>query len=188
MNRNRHSAFGLIAPIAVTALLIAGCGSSSSSSSTPGTTSAPASATTEATGSTSTASTPTTTSAGSGSAAVIGTKKAKLGTILYAGSKQLTVYVWDGDKSSKSACSGACAAIWPPVTTTGQPTVATGAQSSLLGTTKRSDGSTQVTYNGHPLYYFSKDGDSGDAYGEGSKSFGAGWYVMRPNGHDIDLS
>jgi predicted lipoprotein with Yx(FWY)xxD motif len=119
---------------------------------------------------------------------VIGTRHSKYGTILDSGPKELTVYQWDGDTGSKSACGGACAKVWPPVLTTGKPTTDGAANGSMLGTTKRSDGTLQVTYNGRPLYYFVKDQDDEDHYGEGSNSFGAGWYVMRPNGHDVDLS
>ena len=57
-----------------------------------------------------------------------------------------------------------------------------------LGTITRPDGTTQVTYKGHPLYYFRKDGDAGDAYGQGAKAFGAGWYVLAPSGNKIDKS
>ena len=57
---------------------------------------------------------------------------------------------------------------------------------SKLGTTTRSDGTKQITYNGHPLYFFVKDGDAGDAYGEGVKAFGADWYVLAPSGNKID--
>jgi predicted lipoprotein with Yx(FWY)xxD motif len=116
------------------------------------------------------------------------TKHGKLGTILAAGPKHLTVYLFEADKGSTSACEGACAKAWPPVTTEGQPSAVGGAVSADLGTTMRSDGTKQVTYKGHPLYFFEKDGDSGDAYGEGSKAFGAGWYVLKPNGSKIDKS
>ena len=71
-------------------------------------------------------------------------------------------------------------------TTSGKPTAGKGALASLLGTTPRPDGTTQVTYKGHPLYYFAKDKDAGDSYGQGSKSFGAGWYVLAPSGNKID--
>jgi predicted lipoprotein with Yx(FWY)xxD motif len=63
-----------------------------------------------------------------------------------------------------------------------------GASASDLGTITRPDGTTQVTYKGHPLYYFIKDKDSGDAYGQGSKAFGASWYVLKPNGSKLDKS
>jgi predicted lipoprotein with Yx(FWY)xxD motif len=186
MHRNRYRYIG---SMAVTALLIAGCGSSSSSSSSQATSKSPASS---APATSTPAGTGTSTTAAGGGPTAISTKSAKIGpsarTILDAGPKQLTVYVWDADKSSKSTCYGACAKVWSPVATTGMPQISGAVKSSKLGTTKRTDGTTQVTYDGHPLYYFIKDGDSKDAYGEGSKAFGAGWYVMQPNGHDIDLS
>ncbi|HEX5224135.1 MAG TPA: hypothetical protein VFW29_03290 [Solirubrobacteraceae bacterium] len=161
---------------AALALVAAGCGSSSkSSNSTSAAASAPAS----------TAS--TTPAASSEPGVVISVKHNKLGTILAAGPKHMTVYLFEADHGgSSSACSGACAKAWPPVTTSGAPTASGAAMSADLGRFTRSDGTTQVTYKGHPLYYFVKDGDDGDAYGEGSKAFGAGWYVLRPNGSKID--
>jgi predicted lipoprotein with Yx(FWY)xxD motif len=110
----------------------------------------------------------------------------KLGTILAYGKKKLTVYLFEGDKGKTSSCTAACATVWPPVT--GKPNAAGGAMSSELGTIKRPDGSTQVTYKGHPLYLYAKDGDAGDAYGEGIKSFGAEWYALAPSGKKVDLS
>jgi predicted lipoprotein with Yx(FWY)xxD motif len=112
----------------------------------------------------------------------------KLGTILAAGSKKLTVYMFEGDKSASSSCTGACASVWPPVTTSGAPTSSGAASSSDLGTITRSDGTTQVTYKGHPLYFFARDKDSGDAYGQGVKGFGADWYVLSPSGSKVDKS
>jgi predicted lipoprotein with Yx(FWY)xxD motif len=113
----------------------------------------------------------------------------KLGTILGAGPKHLTVYLFQGDKGQTSSCTAACASVWPPVT--GKPTAAGGAVSADLGTITRPDGSMQVTYKGHPLYFYSKDvsdGDAGDAYGEALKSFGAEWYALAPPGKKVDLS
>jgi predicted lipoprotein with Yx(FWY)xxD motif len=117
---------------------------------------------------------------------VITTKHSKLGTILAVGPKRLTVYLFEADKGPQSACSGACASAWPPVL--GQPKASGSAASSDLGTIKRSDGSTQVTYKGHPLYTFVKDEDNGDAYGQGTKAFGAEWYVLTPGGNKVDKS
>jgi predicted lipoprotein with Yx(FWY)xxD motif len=169
----------LAASATVAAALLAGCGSSSSSSSTSTAASTPVSTPTQ-----STAASTSTAPAGAGEA--VATKQSKLGTILAAGSKHLTVYMFEADNGTSSACSGACAKAWPPVTTDGQPTVSGAAVSADLGTTMRADGSKQVTYKGHPLYFFEKDEDSGDAYGQGSKAFGAGWYVLKPSGAKVD--
>jgi predicted lipoprotein with Yx(FWY)xxD motif len=155
--------------------LLAGCGSSSSSSSSAA--SAPASTPTQSTVASTTA---------SSSGVAVQSKHGKLGTILAAGPKRLTVYLFEADKGTTSACSGACAKVWPPVTTEGKPTASGGAVSADLGTTMRSDGTEQVTYKGHPLYFYDDDKDSGDAYGEGSKQFGASWYVLKPNGSKVD--
>lgn len=95
------------------------------------------------------------------------------------------MYLFEADKSSTSTCTGACAATWPPVTTAGLPMASRGVEPSLLGTTKRSDGTEQVTYHGHPLYYFAAD-TAGMAKGQGYKDFGAGWYVVNAKGSKID--
>jgi len=97
-----------------------------------------------------------------------------------------TLYLWEADKSGTSTCSGACAAAWPPVTTSGAPLAGGGVDKSLLSTVKRSDGAEQVTYNGHPLYYYVGDTGPGTAKGQGSKDFGASWYVLSAKGVKID--
>ncbi len=96
-----------------------------------------------------------------------------------------TIYLFKKDKGTKSACSGACAAAWPPVRTGGKPTVGGGAKASLVGTTKRSDGKPQVTYNGHPLYLFQGDKKPGDTTGQGITAFGAAWFGVSPAGKQI---
>ena len=106
---------------------------------------------------------------------------AKLGQILVDG-KGMTVYLWVADTATTSTCYTTCATFWPPVLTTGAPKAGAGAQASLLGTTTRTDGMVQVTYAGHPLYYFQKDKQAGDATGQGSNGFGALWWVMSPAG------
>jgi predicted lipoprotein with Yx(FWY)xxD motif len=116
----------------------------------------------------------------------ITTKHNKLGTILAAGPKQLTVYLFEGDTGSSSNCSSACASAWPPVTASATPAAAGSAIAADLGTISRSDGTRQVTDKGHPLYYFVRDKDSSDAYGQGVKAFGASWYVLAPTGKKID--
>ncbi|MGH3210927.1 MAG: COG4315 family predicted lipoprotein [Trebonia sp.] len=95
------------------------------------------------------------------------------------------VYLWAKDTSNMSACTGACAAAWPPVTPTGSVTVSGSAKASDLGTITRSDGTKQVTYDGHPLYYFVGDSGSGMASGQGSDNFGAKWWLVAPSGSDV---
>jgi predicted lipoprotein with Yx(FWY)xxD motif len=97
-----------------------------------------------------------------------------------------TLYLFTGDKSSTSTCTGACASTWPPVTAGAMPMAGGGVSQSLLGTTKRADGTEQLTYNGHPLYYFSADTGSGMAKGQGVKAFGSDWYVVDGKGSKID--
>jgi predicted lipoprotein with Yx(FWY)xxD motif len=84
-----------------------------------------------------------------------------------------------------STCYGACAALWPPLTTTGKPHAGAGVSASLLGTTKRSDGKVEVTYNGHPLYYYVADTKRGQTTGQGLNQFGAPWWVLTPTGKEI---
>src|SRR5918911_2474321 len=130
------------------AMLIAACGGSSTTTKKSHASSAPSTSTSPASSS----------SSGTSPAALITTKhNGKLGTILAYGKKKLTVYLFEGDKGKHSSCTGACASVWPAVT--GNPKAASGAMSSDLGTIKRPDGSTQVTYKGHPLYLYSKDED-----------------------------
>ena len=86
-----------------------------------------------------------------------------------------TLYLWAHDKSSKSTCSGACATACPPVITKGKPVVRGGAKRGLVGTSRRSDGRRQVTYNGHPLYTFIGDKKPGQTKGEGLTGFGGRW-------------
>jgi predicted lipoprotein with Yx(FWY)xxD motif len=171
--------------VAAAVALAAGCGSSKS---TTGTTSASAHATTATPAASKSAygSTGASSSSSSAGAVTISAKHSKDGTILAAGPKHLTVYLFEADNGGQSTCSGACAAAWPPVTTGGEPQAGGVASSAKLGTLTRSDGTKQVTYNGHPLYFFEKDGDAGDAYGQGVNAFGAGWYVMSPSGTKID--
>jgi predicted lipoprotein with Yx(FWY)xxD motif len=97
-----------------------------------------------------------------------------------------TMYLFEADKSGASTCSGACAAAWPPVIVSGSPQAGSGVDQSLLGTVKRDDGAMQLTYNKHPLYYFAADTGAGQDKGQGSKEFGAGWYVVNAQGSKID--
>ena len=99
-----------------------------------------------------------------------------------------TIYLFEKDAGTTSACSGACALDRPPVTARGRPTVGGGLSASKVGTTRRSDGTTQITYNGHPLYLFVGDHGPGHANGEGLNAFGAPWYVVSPAGNHITCS
>ena len=98
------------------------------------------------------------------------------------------MYLWAKDTKDVSACTGACAGAWPPVQVTGTVTAAGSAKSSDLGTITRSDGTKQVTYDGHPLYYFSGDSGAGQANGQGSDNFGAKWWLVAPSGADVTAS
>jgi predicted lipoprotein with Yx(FWY)xxD motif len=118
--------------------------------------------------------------------AKVGVRTTKLGKVLVNG-KGVTLYLFEKDKKGRSACTGACAKAWPPLLTKGRPHASGGASSKKLGTTRRADGTTQVTYNGHPLYTFIGDaGKPGRTAGEGSKAFGAEWYVVGTNGNKIE--
>ena len=117
----------------------------------------------------------------SGSGAVSVDDNAKLGQIVTDADGN-TLYMFEEDKGGKSACYSACAAVWTPYTTDGKPKAEGGATASLLGTTKRSDGSTQVTYAGLPLYLYVGDKAPGDTNGNDLDQFGAEWYALTPQG------
>jgi predicted lipoprotein with Yx(FWY)xxD motif len=154
----RYLAAAAAVPIAAAAL--AGCGGNSSNASSP-------------------AAPPKTSS---GKTATIGVdSNGNLGKIL-VDSKGDTVYLFQKDTSTKSTCTGSCASQWPPVRATGKPTVGSGLSASKIGTTPRSDGQPQVTYNGHPLYLYAGDSSTGDANGQGINAYGALWYVVSTSG------
>ena len=99
--------------------------------------------------------------------------------------KGITLYDFPPDRGTRSVCYGACAALWPPLTTQGKPVAGRGVRASLLGTTKRKDGKVQVTYRGHPLYYFVTDRKPGQITGQGLNQFGGPWWVLSPAGKEI---
>ena len=107
-----------------------------------------------------------------------------LGRIL-VDSRGITLYDFPKDKGTTSSCYGACAALWPPLTTKGKPIAGRGVRASLLGTTKRKDGKLEVTYNRHPLYFFVSDRKPGQTTGQGLNQFGAPWWVLSPAGKEI---
>ena len=121
---------------------------------------------------------------GSGTASVA-LASSNLGEILVDGEGR-TLYLFEADKGTASACDGACASAWPPLTTDGRPTAGSGVSAAKLGTAERSDGTTGVTSNGHPLYTFAGDSGPGQATGQGSDGFGAEWYVLSAAGNAIE--
>jgi predicted lipoprotein with Yx(FWY)xxD motif len=164
-----------LSALAAVTLFAAACGSAPSTTSGSGPYSSPASSPYMSPAS-SPASTPS-----AGAATIAVASNSSLGQILVDG-KGMTVYLFEKDSGTTSACYGSCAAVWPPVLTGGAPQAGTGANASLLGTTKRTDGTVEVTYAGHPLYYFVRDKAPGDATGQGVNGFGALWWVMSPSG------
>jgi predicted lipoprotein with Yx(FWY)xxD motif len=153
----------VVVPLA--ALAVAGCGSS---------------------GDNATAATAPTTP--SGTTATVGA--ATLGGVgkVLVDSQGRTLYIFRQDTSTTSTCLDACAAGWPPARVSGKPTVGAGLTKSMVGTTKRTDGQPQLTYNGHPLYRFIGDQKPGDVNGQGTNAFGGLWYVIAPSGDEVTAS
>jgi len=113
--------------------------------------------------------------------ATVSLRKTKLGPIL-VNSRGHTLYLFAKDRNGKSSCSGSCARFWPPLLSQGKPTAGPGVKPSLIGTTRRSKGSRQVTYNRHPLYTYALDKRAGQTKGEGNSAFGAKWYAVSARG------
>jgi predicted lipoprotein with Yx(FWY)xxD motif len=165
MTRNKRTRFLAGATLSLIALTAAGCGGDDNGG---GTTAASESSNTA-----------------SGQAATIGAQsEGDLGTIL-VDSNGLTIYLFEKDSGSKSACFGGCAAAWPPVRASGKPTAGSGLNASLIGTTPRSDGAAQVTYNGHPLYLFAGDQSAGQTNGQGLTEFGGSWFALSSAGDPV---
>jgi predicted lipoprotein with Yx(FWY)xxD motif len=118
-------------------------------------------------------------------APLVSTQTSSLGRIL-VDSRGHTLYLFEGDKNGKSACTGQCATFWPPLIAAGKPHAGAGIKTSLLGEIKRADGRMQVTYNHHPLYFFAKDTKKGQTTGEGVDAFGAEWYAVSPAGTTVE--
>jgi predicted lipoprotein with Yx(FWY)xxD motif len=127
---------------------------------------------------------PASTGGGPTGVATVTASSTKLGMALVDGNGR-TLYLFEKDQPNQSACSGACAAAWPVDTSSGTPKAGSGVKASLLGTIKRSDNTTQVTYNHHPLYYYSGDSGAGQQNGQGLNAFGAAWFVVAPTGAKV---
>ena len=154
------------------ALLLAGCGddddsddSASTTAETTEATAGPATETTAATGTT------------------IKTGDSQYGQVLFCAGDQ-AVYYFDKESGSKSECYGACAEAWPPVLTEGEPQAGAGAKQGLLGTAERTDGNTQVTYDGHPLYYYAHEGPN-EVTCHNVDEFGGLWLAVTPGGQAV---
>jgi predicted lipoprotein with Yx(FWY)xxD motif len=115
-------------------------------------------------------------------ASLMVTETTSLGQFL-VDEKGMTLYLYTKDTPNTSNCYNGCAKAWPPLLTSGAGKAGTGVDSSLLGTTTRTDGTTQVTYNGWPLYYFAKDTKPGDVTGQ---KVGGVWFVISPKGEKIE--
>jgi predicted lipoprotein with Yx(FWY)xxD motif len=152
------------------ATAVGACGSSSTSSSkSPSSTAAGGAATT----------------ASKPKGVQVSLRKVSFGNVL-TGPNGHTVYLFLKDKGTTSKCNGKCAHVWSPLMTSGQPQAGAGLKASLLATSKRQDGSTQITYGGHPLYYYEDDKKAGTTKGEGSKEFGAEWYAVDAKGKKLE--
>jgi predicted lipoprotein with Yx(FWY)xxD motif len=166
MTRSRSIVTLLASAAVVPALILSACGDDDSNNSSNTTTSSKSQ---------------------SGQSDTVDVANTGLGNIL-VDSQVRTLYLFLKDSGTTSECSGECANDWPPVTTKGTPTTGNGADASMVGTTMRSDGTTQVTYNGHPVYRFEGDKKAGDTNGEGLVAFGAAWYALSPAGDQVSGS
>ncbi len=117
-------------------------------------------------------------------AAIVELRVSTLGQTLVDGQGR-TLYLFEADKAGQSRCTGGCATAWPPYLGEGTPQAGTGVTRALLGTTIRRDGGVQVTYGGHPLYYYDDDKKPGMTEGEGKKEFGAEWYAVGSDGKKV---
>ncbi len=168
----RKTIYGLCL-LALLAVAIAGCGGGDSTSGGGGVYGGGGSG--ESTGEAN--------SSGGGAGVVKAAKVGDLGTII-VNSEGMTLYDFHKDQGGKSSCYGACAGAWPPLLTEGEPQAEAGAMASQLGTTKRKDGTVQVTYNGWPLYTYAGDKSPGEANGNDIDQFGAEWYALQPSGEE----
>jgi predicted lipoprotein with Yx(FWY)xxD motif len=163
MIRRRHTTLFAGTVLASLTLLGAACGSSGGNSA---------------------GASPSATATKGGAAATVSVANSDLGNVLVDG-RGRTLYLFGADTGTKSACSGACAVNWPPLVASGTATVGNGAKASFVGTSTRSDGKQQVTYNGHPVYLFAGDQQAGDTNGQGLNEFGGSWHALTAAGNQV---
>jgi predicted lipoprotein with Yx(FWY)xxD motif len=167
-----HSRYVKTALAASALLAVAACGSSSANSTTGSGSGAGA----HSSGST--------THSQSGGNVEVKTMSGPLGTYLTDSSGR-TLYMFASDTPTTSSCTGTCLTYWPPLTTTSSAKAGGGATAAKLGTISSGGSSKQVTYAGHPLYYYAADTKPGDTSGQGSSNFGAKWWMLAPSGTPI---
>ena len=120
---------------------------------------------------------------GGASSTTVVTRSGPLGTYLTDSSGK-TLYIFASDTPTKSTCTGSCLSFWPPLD--GKATAGSGVTASQLGTITGTNGAAQITYAGHPLYYYAKDSKPGDVKGQGSTQDGALWWILAPSGSPIE--
>jgi predicted lipoprotein with Yx(FWY)xxD motif len=167
-------ALGISAACAALTLTVAGCGGDGSgdnaTASTAATTAAPAE--------------PPAQAARKRRGTGIKVANSRYGRMLFD-ARGRAIYLFTREPGSKSRCYGQCAVAWPPVYTRGTPRALRGVDADLLGTTKRRGGRRQVTYNGHPLYYYVTDTQPGQITCQDVDEFGGTWLVVDPQGDAI---
>ena len=170
--KSKYLIFTLLVALAI---LVSACGTQATPTQMPAPTAAPVTQAAATAAQASAAATP------SSPAMVNMGKNDKLGSFL-VDDKGMTLYLFTNDTPNTSSCYDKCATYWPPLLTSGSAVAGSGVDASKFGTTTRKDGTTQVTYNGWPLYYFAKDKQAGDVTGQGVTN---NWYVVSPTGDAI---
>jgi predicted lipoprotein with Yx(FWY)xxD motif len=115
---------------------------------------------------------------------LLNARSSKYGRVLFDTSGRV-LYLFAKDRGRSTTCYGPCAQAWPPFTVTSPPKAAAGVRSALVGVIHRRDGRVQVTYAGHPLYYFTGDTSPGQITCQNVSKFGGLWLVVTPGGKAV---
>ncbi|MCW2527510.1 MAG: hypothetical protein JWM76_2370 [Pseudonocardiales bacterium] len=162
-----------VASLMAVGIVVTACSSSGSTASAPSTAAATTSSAPGAA-----------TSAPPAASLTISTHTGSSGTYLTDASGR-ALYLFVSDTAQTSSCTPACAKFWPPLVSATAPAATDGVLASKLASITRPDGSRQITYGGHPLYYFANDTKAGDVTGQGSNGFGAKWWLVTVSGDAI---